>query len=148
MLAGPDPLVILYVPCDSTQDDLLHQLPRHREGNRKQNHRITESYRLEKTFKIIESNHKPNTAKNHHYTMSLSTSSKRPLNTSRDGDSTTSLGSLFQCLITLSVKKNFLISSLNLPWRNLRRNVGMTWRNVRRNDVEHLPISKGQLINT
>ncbi|KAK4825522.1 LOW QUALITY PROTEIN: hypothetical protein QYF61_000035, partial [Mycteria americana] len=56
----------------------------------------------------------------HHYTMSLSTSSKRPLNTSRDGDSTTSLGSLFQCLITLSVKKNFLISSLNLPWRNLR----------------------------
>ncbi|KAK4815856.1 hypothetical protein QYF61_009024 [Mycteria americana] len=27
------------------------------------NHRITESYRLEKTFKIIESNHKPNTAK-------------------------------------------------------------------------------------
>ncbi|KAK4825510.1 hypothetical protein QYF61_000023 [Mycteria americana] len=30
MLAGPDPLVILYVPCDSTQDDLLHQLPRHR----------------------------------------------------------------------------------------------------------------------
>ncbi|KAK4820559.1 LOW QUALITY PROTEIN: hypothetical protein QYF61_000709 [Mycteria americana] len=39
---------------------------------------------------------------------------------SRDGDSTTSLGSLFQCLITLSVKKNFLISSLNLPWRNLR----------------------------
>ncbi|KAK4828298.1 hypothetical protein QYF61_024963, partial [Mycteria americana] len=68
------------------------------------NHRITESYRLEKTFKIIESNHKPNTAKNHHYTMSLSTSSKRPLNTSRDGDSTTSLGSLFQCLITLSSK--------------------------------------------
>ncbi|KAK4812355.1 hypothetical protein QYF61_017132, partial [Mycteria americana] len=42
--------------------------------------------------------------------MSLSTSSKRPLNTSRDGDSTTSLGSLFQCLITLSVKKNFLMS--------------------------------------
>ncbi|KAK4818706.1 hypothetical protein QYF61_017927 [Mycteria americana] len=27
------------------------------------NHRITESYRLEKTFKIIESNPKPNTAK-------------------------------------------------------------------------------------
>ncbi|KAK4815625.1 LOW QUALITY PROTEIN: hypothetical protein QYF61_004840 [Mycteria americana] len=50
---------------------------------------------------------------NHHYTMSLSTSSKRPLNTSRDGDSTTSLGSLVQCLITLSV-------NLNLPWRNLR----------------------------
>ncbi|KAK4826066.1 hypothetical protein QYF61_005025 [Mycteria americana] len=37
-----------------------------------------------------------------------------------DGDSTTSLGSLFQCLTTLSVKKFFLISRLNLPWRNLR----------------------------
>ncbi|KAK4824091.1 hypothetical protein QYF61_010602 [Mycteria americana] len=37
-----------------------------------------------------------------------------------DGDSTTSLGSLFQCLTTLSVKKFFLISNLNLPWHNLR----------------------------
>ncbi|KAK4816194.1 LOW QUALITY PROTEIN: hypothetical protein QYF61_012659 [Mycteria americana] len=42
------------------------------------------------------------------------------LQKSRDGNSTTSLGSLFQCLITLSVKYNFLISSLNLPWHNLR----------------------------
>ncbi|KAK4810608.1 hypothetical protein QYF61_007345 [Mycteria americana] len=38
----------------------------------------------------------------------------------RDGDSTTSLGSLFQCLTTLSVKKFSLISNLNLPWHNLR----------------------------
>ncbi|KAK4830777.1 hypothetical protein QYF61_013610 [Mycteria americana] len=30
MLAGLDPLVILYVPCDGTQDDLLHQLPWYR----------------------------------------------------------------------------------------------------------------------
>ncbi|KAK4821778.1 LOW QUALITY PROTEIN: hypothetical protein QYF61_000839 [Mycteria americana] len=37
-----------------------------------------------------------------------------------DGDSTASLGSLFQCLTTLSVKKFFLISNLNLPWCNLR----------------------------
>ncbi|KAK4810582.1 hypothetical protein QYF61_007319 [Mycteria americana] len=56
----------------------------------------------------------------HHYTMSLSTSSKRPLNTSRDGDSTASPGSLFQCLTTLSVNKFFLMSNLNLPWCNLR----------------------------
>ncbi|KAK4824310.1 hypothetical protein QYF61_013055 [Mycteria americana] len=35
--------------------------------------------------------------------MSPSTTSTRLLNTSRDGDSTTSLGSLFQCLRTLSV---------------------------------------------
>ncbi|KAK4808932.1 hypothetical protein QYF61_008212 [Mycteria americana] len=38
--------------------------------------------------------------------MSLSTSAKRPLNTSRDGDSTSSLGSLFQCWTTLSVKRD------------------------------------------
>lgn len=37
---------------------------------------------------------------------------------SRDTDST-SLGSLFQCLTTLSVRKLFLISSVNLPWCNL-----------------------------
>jgi len=37
------------------------------------------------------------------------------LNTSRDSDSTTSLGSLFQCLTTLSIKKFFQISNLNLP---------------------------------
>ena len=42
------------------------------------------------------------------------------LNTSRDADSTTSLDSLFQCLTTLSVKKSFQISSLNLPWCSLR----------------------------
>ena len=48
--------------------------------------------------------------------MSLSTTSKWFLNTPRDGDSTTTLGSPFQCLTTLSIKKFFLISSLNLPW--------------------------------
>ena len=53
--------------------------------------------------------------------MSPSTTSTWLLNASRDGDPTASLGSLFQCLITLSVKKFFLISSLNLPWRNLRQ---------------------------
>ncbi|KAK4823265.1 hypothetical protein QYF61_000232, partial [Mycteria americana] len=52
--------------------------------------------------------------------MSLSATSTRLLNTSKDGNSTTSLGSLFQCLRTLSVKKIFLISNLNLPWCNLR----------------------------
>ncbi|KAK4824211.1 hypothetical protein QYF61_012125 [Mycteria americana] len=52
--------------------------------------------------------------------MSLSTTSTRLLNISRDGDSTTSLGSLFPCWTTLSMKTFFLISSLNLPWRNLR----------------------------
>jgi len=52
--------------------------------------------------------------------MFLSTTSRQFLNTSRDGDPTTSWGSLFQCLATLSAKKLFLISNLNLPWCNLR----------------------------
>ena len=52
--------------------------------------------------------------------MSWSAPSTCFLSTSRDGDSTTSLGSLVQCLTTLSVKKFFLISNPNLPWRNLR----------------------------
>ena len=50
--------------------------------------------------------------------MSWSATSTRFFNTSRDGDSTTSLGSLFQCLTTLSVKKFFWRSNLNLPWCN------------------------------
>jgi len=36
------------------------------------------------------------------------------------GTPTTALGSLLQCLATLSVKKFFLISNLNLSWCNLR----------------------------
>lgn len=30
MLTGPDQLVILRMPCDGTQDDVLHDLPQHR----------------------------------------------------------------------------------------------------------------------
>ena len=50
--------------------------------------------------------------------MSPSTTSKWFLNTSGDGDSTTSMGSLFQCLTTLSVKKFFLLYNINLPQCN------------------------------
>ncbi|KAK4830710.1 hypothetical protein QYF61_012970 [Mycteria americana] len=80
---------------------------------------IIESFRLEKTFKIMKSN-RTLTLPSPPLSLFLGTTSTYLLNTSRDGDSTTSLGSLFQCLITLSVKKFSLISSLNLPWRNLR----------------------------
>jgi len=52
--------------------------------------------------------------------MSLSSASTRLLNTSRDGTSAASLDSLFQCLTALSVKKFFLIPSLNFSWYNLR----------------------------
>ena len=46
--------------------------------------------------------------------MSLSAASPQFLNTSRDSDSTTSLGNLFQHLTTLLEKKLFLISNLNV----------------------------------
>jgi len=52
--------------------------------------------------------------------MSWSATPTRFSNLSRDGDSTTVLGSLVQCLTTLSIKKFFLIPNINLPWRNLR----------------------------
>jgi len=52
--------------------------------------------------------------------MSLNTTSKRSLNTTRLCDSTTSLGSPLQCLTTLSEKQYFLTSSLYLPWRSLK----------------------------
>jgi len=44
--------------------------------------------------------------------------SKYLLNTDRLGASITPLGSLFQCLTTLSVKKRFLMFSLNFPWHS------------------------------
>lgn len=50
----------------------------------------------------------------HHKTASLSATSTRPLNASRDGDPTS------RCLTTLSVKKSFPMSNLNLPWSNVR----------------------------
>ena len=52
--------------------------------------------------------------------MFFSTTSKYFLNTSRDGDSITCLGSPFQYLTTVSEKKFFLICKLNLHWHNLR----------------------------
>jgi len=53
-------------------------------------------------------------------TISLSTTSSCFLNTSRDGDPTTSLGNPFQCLTTPSVQKLFPISNVNLLWCNWR----------------------------
>lgn len=53
----------------------------------------------------------------HHQTLSLSTTSTHLSNSSRNGDSTTPLDSLFQWLTTLLVKKMFLVSDLKLPWQ-------------------------------
>lgn len=52
--------------------------------------------------------------------MYLSGTSTCLLNTSRDGDSTTSVGSLFHCSTTILVKNFFLIADLNLSWCSLR----------------------------
>lgn len=52
--------------------------------------------------------------------MALSAMSIFYLNISRDGDTATSPGSPFWCLMTLSVKKFFLMSNINLPWCSLR----------------------------
>lgn len=63
------------------------------------------------------------------------------LNISRDGDSTTSMSSLFQCFITLSVKKVFLTSNLNLPWCNSRPfslNLSLLTGNKRKTQVQHI----------
>jgi len=53
--------------------------------------------------------------------MSLGTASKHFMNASSVTDSTTSLGSPFTFLTTLSEKKFFLIPDLNLP------QIGVTW---------------------
>lgn len=52
--------------------------------------------------------------------MSLITSSMCLWNHLRDGDSTTSLGSLFQCFTMFSVNKLFPISNLNLFWCSMQ----------------------------
>ena len=80
-----------------------------RESN--SNELIIESLKLRKITKIIQSNHQSIP------TMPTSTFS---LNTSRDSDSTTPLGSLCQCLTTLSEKQFLLIFNVNLLWHNLR----------------------------
>jgi len=50
------------------------------------------------------------------YSTLLRALSKCLLNTDRLGASTSSPGSLFQCLSTFSVHKCFLMSRINLPW--------------------------------
>lgn len=53
-------------------------------------------------------------------TMALSATCTHLFHTSKDRDSSSSLGRPFQCLITLCIIKHFLITNLNLPWHSLR----------------------------
>ncbi|CAM9604055.1 unnamed protein product [Bubo scandiacus] len=70
-------------------------------GKAPRDHRVQPSARL---YKVLP------------YPTSPHSSSKRPLNTPRGGDSTPSLGSLFHSLTTLSGKHFLLMPSLNLPY--------------------------------
>lgn len=91
---------------------------------------ILESLRLEKASKITKSNCHPTPT----VPLPMSLSTTQLLNTSRDSDSTTSLGSLLQYLITLSEKKFILIPNLNFPWHNLRPFsliLSVTWEEMR-----------------
>jgi len=79
------------------------------------NHRITECFGLEGTFRGHLAQPPAVISDIFNYIGLLRAPSKLDLNVSRDGASTTSLGNLSQCFTTLIVKNNFfLISRLNL----------------------------------
>ena len=80
--------------------------------------RITESLRLEETTKISSPTIQLLSVLPTYHVFSATF--PQFLNTSRDSDCTTSLGSLCHCSTTLSEKKYLLISNLNLPWHILR----------------------------
>jgi len=78
--------------------------------------RIIEWFVLEETFKVylIQA---PYHGRGHHSLYKVDQSpSNLILNTSSDGESTTSLDILFQILTTLILKNVFLTSNLNIPF--------------------------------
>lgn len=81
-------------------------------------HQFIASLRLEKISMTIKPD--PSSPPPHPLTVSPSVTSLRFLNTSRNGDPTTSLGNPSQCLTALLEKQSFLIPNRNLPWHNLR----------------------------
>jgi len=80
---------------------------------------IIVSRRLAKTTKIISSSQEPMPTMPTIHVPQCHIFITIFLNTSRDSDSTSSLGSLCQYLSTLSEKEFILISNQNLPWSNL-----------------------------
>jgi len=55
-----------------------------------------------------------------HQTRLLKAPANPALNTAREGAATASLGNLFQCFTTLTVKNFFFVSNLNLPSFSLK----------------------------
>ena len=82
-----------------------------------QNHQITEWLKLEGTSRLhlVQSPYSEQVTKS---TLPM-TMFSWVLNISKSGDSTTSLGSLFQCLTTLTVKKVFLMFKFNFTYFSL-----------------------------
>jgi len=72
---------------------------------------LIEWFGLEGTIKISSSHPSPIDRDTSLYTRLLKAPSSLALNASRVGASTSSLGNLFQCLTTLTVRISFLISS-------------------------------------
>jgi len=108
-------------------------------------HRIIESLRLEKTSKAIQSN--SNQSPPCPLTTSLSATSPQLLNTPRDGDCTTSLGSLCHCITTLPEKKCFLTPSVNLPWWEVMRSFPLVILRGRANRTHHWAYSEKIMLN-
>jgi len=83
-------------------------------------HRIIEWPGLKRTTMIISFQHPAMCRVANQQTRLPKAISSLALNASRDGASTTSLGNLFQYIITLCVKNFLQISNLNLPCLSLR----------------------------
>lgn len=82
-------------------------------------HGITESLKLENTSNIRVQLLRQDLHVHNWMTFPGATSTSL-LKTSRDGDSFTTLGSLYHCLATLPMKNFFLLVHLNVLWHSLR----------------------------
>lgn len=84
------------------------------ERNRTEQNRMEWNGMLEWTFKDHQVQLLSNSGLTRIQSVLLRVSSKCPMNTARHGTSTASLGSIFQCLTTFTLRKHFLMPNLTL----------------------------------